>query len=400
MKQGLAIILLGLAVASNASANQWRFNGFINQTAINTSDNYFFGNTDDNLSGDYRELALIGSGPLTESIDFSAQLLSRKAGTASDGTPAIDYGFVSWRFSETFAVTQGLRLGRLKAPIGFYNDTRESPFTRNGIFLPQSIYLDRGRNYMMRADELMYFGEWRSDSWTINWKLAAGKNIPDEKELIDFFHLPESVNPKFTSANTWHFQVMSEYDGGRMRFGFSTYRAPNNYSLDLQILHLGHVDAEAISLWRIYSFEYNATDWSFTTEYEQATFDYNGSSPDPMNPGYKDYPEAGYAQLLWHVSQTQDIFFRREFIYFNKNDPDGSYNASLLGSRATGTTDLDRYAFSSVVGWGYRPAVDWLIRAELSHSRGGMWVTLRDAPEGFKLKKDWNMAAVAVSWRF
>ncbi|HET8708003.1 MAG TPA: hypothetical protein VFM46_16990 [Pseudomonadales bacterium] len=397
--KAVTLLVMGL-LASHAVAASWRINGFVNQAAISTTDNYFFGNTDDQVSFDYRELALIGAVALTDSVDVAGQVLSRKAGVASDGTPALDYGFVSWRFFETYSVTQGLRLGRFKAPIGFYNDTRESPFTRNGIFLPQSIYLDRGRNYMMRADELMYFGEWRAEEWTLNWKLAGGKSIPDKKELVDVFHLPDSVHPRLKSANAWHFQLLSEYDGGRIRLGFSTYRTPNNYSLDLDFVHLGHVDAEAVSLWRIYSFEYNAAAWSFTTEYEQAEFNYNGSSPDPANPNYKDYPEAGYAQLLWHVTPSSDLFVRREFMYFNKNDPDGSYNATLLGAVVTGTTALDRYGFSSMLGWVFRPAQDWLIRAELYHNRGDVWVTQRDAPDHFKLVKDWNMAAVAVSWRF
>jgi len=400
MKPVFLWALYGLILSTPVAADEWVLSGFINQTAIYTSDNYFFGKTDDNVSVDYRELALLGSGPVAGRLDFAAQILSRKAGVASDGEPALDFGFFSWRFYENFSFTHGLRFGRLKTPIGFYNDTRESPFTRNSIFLPQSIYLDRGRNYVMRADELMYFGEWRADSWTLNWKLAAGKTVPDEDELVDFFHLPAETNPHFKSSNAWHASFLGEYDGGRIRLGVSTHSSPNKYSLNLTILQLGQVEAEAKTLWQIVSFEYNDPRWSFTSEYELATFDYNGSSPDPLNPDYKDYPQAGYMQFLWHASPKQDVFIRREFFHFNKHDPSGSHNETLLGSMVTGSTRLDRYGFATVLGWGYRPAVNWLLRAEWAHNRGGVWSTQRDAPTGVKLRKSWDLASLAVSWRF
>jgi len=94
-----AMGLLPLSVT--AQAQSWHVNGFVNQTLIYTSDNYLFGKTDDNVSADYRELAVIVNGALSERWDVSSQLLSRKAGSADDGTPRIDYGFISWRFYES-----------------------------------------------------------------------------------------------------------------------------------------------------------------------------------------------------------------------------------------------------------------------------------------------------------
>ncbi len=396
------VAAVAMSASCSVSAQNWHFGGFVNQALINTSDNFMFGRTDDAVSSDYREIAAIVSGPIIQNVDFSSQILSRKAGTADNGKPQIDYGFVSWRFIDDISFTHGFRVGRLKTPIGFYNDTRESPFTRNGVFLPQSIYLDRARNYIMRADELMYFGEWRSDDWTLNWKFAAGKNIPDKEELVDFYRLPEAAHAEFKSANVRHVQAIAEYDAGRIRFGYSTYDAPVHYSLDLNGLGLGlaHMDADAGSIWRVFSFEYNATRWSFTSEYESAIFDYNGVTPDPLNPRYKDYPEALYGQFLWRLTPTQEIFLRKESLVFNKHDPNGTYNATLLGAQLTGSKAIDKFGRATTIGWGYRPSSDWLIRLDLSTIEGTQWMTLRDAPAGFQENKHWNMAAFAVSWRF
>lgn len=390
---------VALLVSSAAHAQDWHYNGFVNQALITTSDNFMFGETDDNLSLDYRELALIVNGSVLPQVDFSSQLLSRKAGIADDGTPRVDYAFLSWQFYESVSFTHGFRLGRLKAPIGFFNDLRDSPFSRNGVFLPQSVYVDRVRNFTMRADEAMYFGEWRSEEWTLVWKMASGKNIPDKDELVDFFHLPDGMNPRFESTQVWHVQMLADYDGGRMRFGYTEYNSPTKYDLVLVPSNL-EITSEGNSHWRALSFEYNEAQWSFTTEIIRGIVEYNGISPNPFNPDYKDYPEAAYMQLLWHATPTQTLFVRKEHNYLNRNDAHGFVYATFPLAMVADVKAEDRYGLSNVVGWSYSPTPSWLIRMELSKNTGTMLMTARDAPEGYESKLHWNMAAFAVAWRF
>ncbi len=399
MKQLRCYFAVALLMSSAAQAQDWHYNGFINQTLINTSDNFMFGSTDDNLSLDYRELALIVGGPVLPQVDFSSQLLSRKAGVADDGTPRIDYAFFSWRFFENISFTQGARIGRLKAPIGFFNDSRDSPFTRIGVFLPQSIYVDRIRNFIMRADEVMYFGEWRAEKWLLNWKLAYGKNSPDKEEMDDFFHKPESLALSFESSNVWHFQLLADYDEGRMRFGYSEFDSPSKFALN-NFQGLGEISSEGDSHWRVASFEYNDVSWSFTAEYSRAVVKYNGFSPDLTDPNYKDYPEAAYAQLMWRFTSSQSIFIRKEQNYLNRNDADGEHYALFPIAEMANLIAADRYGFSNVIGWSYVPNPSWLIRLDLSKNTGLLFMTERDAPAGYQSKLHWNMAALSVAWRF
>ena len=78
-------------------------------------------------------------------LQFSVQGLSRTAGEGSPGNIRLDYGFIDYTFSNQENSQFGIRLGRMKNPLGFYNDTRDVPFTRPSILLPQSIYFDRTR---------------------------------------------------------------------------------------------------------------------------------------------------------------------------------------------------------------------------------------------------------------
>ena len=117
----------------------------------------------DSGSFDFREIGLNASmRPLTN-LQFSVQGLSRTAGKGSPGNIRLDYGFIDYTYFHRENSQLGIRLGRMKNPLGFYNDTRDVPFTRPSILLPQSIYFDRTRKLAIAADGVHLYGEYRSD---------------------------------------------------------------------------------------------------------------------------------------------------------------------------------------------------------------------------------------------
>ena len=123
--------------------------GFASLTGVKTSANRFYGDSP-NGTLDAAEVGLNASYQLNSRILFAGQVLSRMAGDMYDGTPALDYALVDLTLAETDSHSLGLRLGRLKNPIGLYNETRDVPFTRPSIFLPQVVYFDKVRNLMSR----------------------------------------------------------------------------------------------------------------------------------------------------------------------------------------------------------------------------------------------------------
>ncbi len=61
----------------------------------------------------------------------------------------------------------------MKNPLGFYNDTRDVPFTRPSILLPQSIYFDRTRKLAIAADGVHLYGEYRSDYGDVSFQAGV-----------------------------------------------------------------------------------------------------------------------------------------------------------------------------------------------------------------------------------
>ena len=137
--------------------------GFATQGYLNsTGNNNVFGNSNqDSGTFGFREVGLNASVQLRPNLLISAQGLHRHAGVGSQDI-RLDYGVVDYKAYSGENSQFGIRLGRIKNPLGFYNETRDVAHTRPSIMLPQSIYFDRTRNLAMAADGGHVYGETRT----------------------------------------------------------------------------------------------------------------------------------------------------------------------------------------------------------------------------------------------
>ncbi len=138
----LCVVLLAVAPAVAEEQGVWpenlQLHGFLSQGYVKTSDNRFFGDSDEG-SWDFREIGANLSYQPMPNLLFAGQLLSRTAGELYDGSVRLDYGLVDFTAVMEADRRLGVCVGRLKNPLGFYSDTRDVPFTRPSVFLPQSI---------------------------------------------------------------------------------------------------------------------------------------------------------------------------------------------------------------------------------------------------------------------
>lgn len=124
--------------------------GFLSQAAAISDHNNLGGKSSDGVAFDLRELG--GNISWLPDPDWllSAQVLMRWAGKTDDGDLRLDYAFIDRTL--TFGEDQvGVQLGKIKNPSGLYNTTRDVAHTRPGILMPQSIYWDRIRDFVLAA---------------------------------------------------------------------------------------------------------------------------------------------------------------------------------------------------------------------------------------------------------
>src|SRR5690606_20898262 len=220
-------------------------------------------NSDDGVSADFRELGvLLGVEPY-ENLNLVGQLLSRRAGDVEDTDLRVDYAFASYSFLSDLDRELGIKVGRIRSPMGFFSETRDVAHTRPGILLPQSVYVDRLRSLFFARDGLLLFGSHQWGMSNLSWDLSYGELLIDE----DFY--PEIVGPgelrgHMESPYTPVARLLWDWDMGRVRLGLTYAKTKASYEA---VAGDFFQDADLSFTHWIASAEYNTERWSLTSEY-------------------------------------------------------------------------------------------------------------------------------------
>lgn len=121
-----------------------QINGFISQGYMQSENNNFLDPNSMDGTFEINEIGLTFNAPLTDKLRMGAQFLSRDLGPEGNNDVTLDWAFGDYRFKDWF----GVRAGKLKLPVGLYNETRDSDFLRPMAFLPQSIYDEMQRSFL------------------------------------------------------------------------------------------------------------------------------------------------------------------------------------------------------------------------------------------------------------
>jgi len=116
--------------------------GFISQGFLASSEyNYLAHNSTDG-SFEYNEMGINFSKQLSDKLRIGAQFFARDLGDAANNKVTLDWAYGDYRFKDWL----GLRAGRIKRPLGLYNEIRDFDMLRTSIVLPQGIYNDLYRD--------------------------------------------------------------------------------------------------------------------------------------------------------------------------------------------------------------------------------------------------------------
>lgn len=370
-----------------------QIHGFASQTWLMSSDNNVFGkSSSDSGSFDFRELGLNASMRPFTRLQFSAQMLSRTAGEGSPGNVRLDYGFIDYTYFSGETSQLGIRLGRMKNPLGLYNDTRDVAFTRPSILLPQSIYFDRTRKLALAADGVQLYGEHRSDLGNISFQAGAVRPLVqgEETEAAIFGgQVPGRLTPDMLYIG----RVMYELDEGRLRFAVSGAQLNIGYDpATVDRLHEGSVRFTPL----IFSAQYNAERWSITAEYASRRLEYKDFGISPLALDF--YGESYYFQGAYRLTPAWEAFVRYDVLHTDRDDRDGSKWAASASSR--GRPAHTRFAKDITVGLRWNITPQFMLRAEYHNVNGTGWLSTLDNTSPSGLVQHWHLFSVLGSYRF
>jgi len=370
--------------------SDFQIHGFATQGIILTSDNNFFGDSNDGPSLDYTELGLNASWTPWPKLQFATQLLSRRAGEGNDGDIELDYGLVDYSLISNETDQWGLRIGRIKNPLGLYNETRDVAFTRPSILLPQSIYFDRTRHLALSADGIHMYAEKRTPMG--DFYLQFGAVNPRVNALETELTLLGRDRPgKLNSNMSYIGRLLFEKDNGQLRLALSGAEVNIGYDSALPFptdLLEGSIRFQP---W-IISGQYNAERWSLTGEYALRKFKFNnfGGIPNLDFSG-----ESYYLQGTYRFTPEWEGVIRYDVLYANKEDRDGHAYAATTGRPAH-----NRFAKDLTLGVRWNITPEFMLRAEYHRVDGTAWLPLLDNPDLTTAEQNWDLFAILASYRF
>jgi hypothetical protein len=386
---GLAwFILLGLTSVGQAAVlpEEIELHGFLTQGFFHSSDNNFFGQSDDGISPGLTEIGLNASYQPFARLRFAAQGLYRRAGDVDRGSVRLDYGLADLTLLNYETGKIGVRAGRIKIPFGLYNETRDVPFTHPTILLPQGIYFDRSRSLLLSADGGSFYAEQRTRYGDFAFKFNIGMPLGPHKEIQTIVLGSGDAAGRLEGEPAIATQLTYEINGGEAIFAVSYMDLELNYhpaageTLRASTAHIQPL---------MFSAQYNGEKFTLTGEYN-----YRWNTFGAFAPAGKFITESWYVQGSYQVLPKLQATVRYDVIYMDKDDKRGDGAAFLGYERHTA------FANDWMVGLRWDITPSWMLRADYHRIHGTTVLSQADNPDRQMTRQDWDLYGLQLSFRF
>lgn len=411
----MARCVMATVIAAPATAielgSSSELHGFVNQAYLYSPDNPYAGSDSSNGSFKFRELGITGFTEISPEFRLAGQVISRQRDESDDGDARIDFLLADYLFYSDMGATAGVRLGRVKNSVGFYNATRDIPSARPGFNVPDSIYFDSLRDTILSTDGINLYGSLLFQDNQLSWELFAGQKSIDSGKLEYYLYglpLPEGEFDDVTLKGlNLNFVPAAQRS---LKFGFSLLdvdtKLDNSLSVadaQMALFTAGLADIAANpqnyvtgtsvdALFAVLSAQYNYRDWVVTAEYMNLFSDFELQLAG-VNNERNTTSEAYYLQVEWLPTLATSWFVRYEELYLDK---DNRSDSDLL---STNNPHRDFGKGWSLGGkWMFYPR--WTVTGQASFNEGTAWLPSYSGMEDDSISKHWNYYVVSLTFQF
>jgi hypothetical protein len=262
-------------------------------------------------SFDLSDAAIGANAQLTDKLRVGLQLISRDFGTEGNHAVKLDWGYGDYRLRDWF----GVRAGKVKLPIGLYNETRDADILRPMAFLPQSVYDEMTRDFIIAANGAGAYGDISlGRAGALEYSLVAGSvNVDPNSTLVKFnirainsfgasLGLPPVDELQFRGGTSFAGRVLYDTPLNGLRVGGSYARIDGRFDLLVSADPLATLHA-AMQDWVVLSAEYTNAQLTLAAEYQ--TFDNRTSLEQLAIDSYS--PVGWYLLGSWHVPRAKGL---------------------------------------------------------------------------------------------
>lgn len=374
---------------AHAEGLNYQLHGFASGALAKSWGNNYVGESLDG-SFDFYELgvnATAGGGPIT----VSAQGLYRRFGELDKEGLRLDYAFADYRFLSGIDANAGVRLGRVKNPYGFFNDSRDVVFTRPGILLPGSVYFEGSgiRSLLFSSDGGQLYGGWNVDDHYLSLIVSRALDFDasdDQERTLFGGNFPGAIEIDGLTVA----RLMDEWAGGTLRAALTYTRAELALDPNPGVPLTGDFDADLY----VASVAYNGERYSVTGEYLYTRFDGRLNGIPERNSSDGIYVQGDYRFMPeWTGMLRYDLTFS------DRNDRNGSDTASCARNE-DGSIDRHRcYSRDLTVGLKWLPDERWGVWAE-QHFIQGSATAPRLENQGRTIESDGKLFLLMVGYHF
>jgi len=171
---------------------------------MKSSANNFLAGTNDG-SFQFNELGLNITFQAFDDLRLGAQVLSRDLGREGNNSIFIDWAFADYSWQDWL----GVRAGKIKMPLGLYNEYRDLDLARTNIFLPQGSYVESWRESFTALTGAGLYGSIDADVFgEFNYQIQAGiMDITEDSGLN--WTIEDELNADLTKYNNTPSYVFS-----------------------------------------------------------------------------------------------------------------------------------------------------------------------------------------------
>ncbi len=401
------VLLCGVALPAVAAGTDLQIHGFAAQGLVISKGNNVNGDsTGKGGSSDFRELGVNFSYRPQGSLLLAAQMAAVEAGKAIDEAPVLEYGLLDYTALSGESGRLGLRAGKLKLPIGLYNDSRDAVFTRPSILLPQGIYLEtsgaRAFGYFSLEGAGLY-GDVYAGEHAVYAELVAvtPQSLGD---AADIAILRSPATGRFEVDRGLVMRVADDYDGGRFRAAASLLTTTLQYKASgapfNPTTNPFDQDGELDFGQAVLSLQYNWPSLTLTAEYVRRDFKLDDllSPPIPQADSTTHLKPTGvYLQGTYRVTPKWSGLLR-----YDEQIRDGQDRSGREQSARFGKPRHYYFAHDWTAGTRYDLSSSVSLWAEFHYVDGAAWVNPLDNP-GFSTggaERYWNLFTVMAALRF
>jgi hypothetical protein len=152
----IVFFIAGFMVVSDVAGELFKvdIHGYISQGYMISNRNNFLTDSE-NGSFHFNELGINFSTGLTDKIRLGVQFAARDLGDTGNDKVLIDWAYADFCWRDWL----GIRVGKIKQAVGFYNKTRDIDMLRTFILLPQGIYSENYRDAATSVKGIGIYGE-------------------------------------------------------------------------------------------------------------------------------------------------------------------------------------------------------------------------------------------------